>query len=430
MNVAASVASSVGAHIEASGRERAAGRAHDARKLLGAFELRLQAVANRRVQHRRGRRRGDGHRDPGDERVARRAGRHHDDARAGAELPGSIEHRRDEPVGDRVAARGQRRGRDEHRVDAAHLRVDGDRDRAGRGEVGERAPAAERTGERDRGDLGREHERGAHLGARALDHREHAVGRTGRGQRIGDERGASARGPRMRRMRLHDHRTPRGEGCDGVATGHREREGKLLAAKLATGPIGTSMRRRSPRGGTESGSGSSTTASTYDPSATSAANARTWARVLRPFAGEPGGAERGLAVGHLEQVVPGRVEGVGDGVQPRDPVVVRAVPGRGEGPLGGGRRGLDLRDRGLRVLADHRARPRIVRLEGRRPRSLPRSARAARPDRAGPELIDRGDTQRHPGRSVPLLPASKQAAGREIDCGLLTTGWRTPCPVR
>jgi hypothetical protein len=76
-------------------------------------------------------------------------------------------------------------------------------------------------------------------------------------------------------------------GCALTTTGHpaasadavsvpatEKANGKLLALKTATGPIGINIRRMSGRGGRCSGFARSIRASTHDPSRTSAANSR------------------------------------------------------------------------------------------------------------------------------------------------------------
>ena len=67
---------------------------------------------------------------------------HEGQPRICAKLAGAERHRLREALRDLLAALGQRAGQDDQRVDAAHLRVDRDRDRALRRRVEQGASAA------------------------------------------------------------------------------------------------------------------------------------------------------------------------------------------------------------------------------------------------------------------------------------------------
>ena len=117
------------------------------------------------------------------ERVAGRAGRDEDDAGLRAQLAAEVGHGRDEPVGDRLRAGGERGVGDDDRVDRAHLGVDGDRLRPARRAVGDRAPAGGGAGEADGGDRRRVDERLADLDAGGEQVRDRSVGQPGVGGR-------------------------------------------------------------------------------------------------------------------------------------------------------------------------------------------------------------------------------------------------------
>ncbi len=162
-----------------------------------------------------------------------------------AELSGSVQDGRRERVRDVVAARGERRGRHEHRVEAPHLGEDRDRRRTCRREIEERASAAFGTREPDGRDLGSQDERTSDVDARALDERERPGGRP-----IAPTASVM--------IRAHSSDVPGATDDPSRSTGHPaasadavsppgtlNANGKLLAPKTATGPIGTSIRRRS-----------------------------------------------------------------------------------------------------------------------------------------------------------------------------------------
>jgi hypothetical protein len=85
----------------------------------------------------------------------------------------------------------------------------------------------------------------------------------------------------MSRVRLHHHRIPRGKRRGRVPARHRKRQREVaLAPNTATGPMGTSLRRRSGLGsGWRWGWARSMAASSHEPSRTRAANILSWLAV-------------------------------------------------------------------------------------------------------------------------------------------------------
>jgi hypothetical protein len=175
-------------------------------------------------------------RDRARELVSGRAARDEDDAGLRAQLAAEARHRRDEPVGDRVAARGQRGLGHDDRVHGAHLRVDRDRVRPARCAVGDRAAARRRAGEADGGDRGRVDERLADLDAGGEQVRERPLRQPGvvhrRPQLARDDLARA----RVRRMTLDHDRAAGRERRDGVAAGGREREREVARAEHGDWP--------------------------------------------------------------------------------------------------------------------------------------------------------------------------------------------------
>jgi hypothetical protein len=119
----------------------------------------------------------------------------------------------------------------QHRVDRAHFRIDGNRLVAHGRDVHQRDAAAARAGEADRLDARVGDERLTDLARRVEQQREHA-GRQravahGLLDRAADELGRA----RMRRVRLDDHRAAGGQRRRGVAARHREREREVRRAE-------------------------------------------------------------------------------------------------------------------------------------------------------------------------------------------------------
>ena len=119
--------------------------------------------------------------------------------------------------------------------------------------------------------------------------------------------------------------------------------GKLLAEKTATGPIGNSIRRMSTRGaGWRSGWAGSMIASTYDPSRSRAANLRNWpvVRARSPVSrAEP---RAGFGVRRLDELVAERLDLDGSAIQEFRESRRREMPRLLEGGGGMAHRAFDL----------------------------------------------------------------------------------------
>ena len=172
----------------------------------------------------------------GDELVESGAVDRDQEARVCAELPDAEGYRSADAVGqvDRGASEPLRE--EEDRVDAAHLGEDRNRLAAARGEVEERATAAERTREADRLGRGVLDHLGADRVSLAVQQRERALGESGIGDGLRDHAADHLRRPRVVRVRLDDDRAARGECRRGVAAGNREREREVRRAEHTDRP--------------------------------------------------------------------------------------------------------------------------------------------------------------------------------------------------
>ena len=304
----------------------------DTRELRARIDKRQERRADAGIEHRLRVCGVQPPRDRVDERI--RVVRDEQQARLRAELSGPLEDGRGKHLGDLVAARIDRRGRHEHRVQAPHLRVDRDRVLARGGEVEERASDHTGPGERDGGHLGGQDERTSDVGARALHERERAGRKSGRLDGIGDDARAELGRPRMRRMALRDHRTASRERRRRIAAGNAERQREVARAEHRHGPdrdqhpahIGSRIGRFIDHG-LEMTSGPDEVRERTKLS-----------RRPRAFAHEAGLAECALRVRQRDQVFARAVETVRDGVQQRGDIRGRSACQFG-GRLRGRRRG-------------------------------------------------------------------------------------------
>ncbi len=142
--------------------------------------------------------------------------------RVGAELSGAHGQRADKGLAQILAAGLERLGQQEHRVDGAHLRVEGDGFRSALGALPQGHAATARASEAGCLDAAVLDQRLAHLASGAEDQRKHAVGQRAAGHRLlycaADELGRAGVG----RVGLDHHRAASGQGRSGVAAGHRE----------------------------------------------------------------------------------------------------------------------------------------------------------------------------------------------------------------
>ena len=184
------------------------------------------ARVNVRRQHRLRGGGAHGARGGGLERAQRRPVDAEHEARVRAELAGAERQRRDELRRDRVVPRGERVGQQQHRVDRAHLRVDGNRLMARGRDVHQRDAAAARAGEADRLDARIGDERLADFARRVEQQREHAGRQPAFAHGLLDRAADEFRRARVRGMRLDDHRAAGRERGRRVAArdGERERE--------------------------------------------------------------------------------------------------------------------------------------------------------------------------------------------------------------
>ncbi len=153
------------------------------------------------------------------EGVALGAGRDQRDPRLGAQLAAERAHRRRQPVGDAGGASAQRCLGDDERVEAAHLRVHGDRPRAVGRVADDRPAAAERAGEGDRLD--------AVIANELLCQREPGL------QHVA-ERALGQAGPRRRLAQQPRDERPRLR-VGGMALDHHRAAGRQRRGRVATG---------------------------------------------------------------------------------------------------------------------------------------------------------------------------------------------------
>ena len=199
-----------------------------ARQAVNAF---LIGFANAGRQHGRGRGCFDGGFCRGEEFVERRACNAEDEAGIGAELPRAERQRADEFLPDVLRAGGKRVRHQEHRIDAAHLGIDGDRLGTRRRRPHQRRAAGPRSGEAHRLDVRMLDQRRADLRAGAEQHREHAFRQPAGFDRLlhraADEFGCAG----MRGVGFDDDRTASRKRRGGIAAGDRKGEREIARAE-------------------------------------------------------------------------------------------------------------------------------------------------------------------------------------------------------
>ncbi len=200
------------------------------------WRCRVRRALDARCQHdarRLGAYRGSGRRA---ERIECRALERQQQARVGAELADAEHQRIGQVARNGFAACGQRFGQQEDRVDAAHLRIDGDRLGTIAGDLHQRQATAARTREANRLDGGMGNQFRADRVAGAGQQREHAFGQAGIGHRLADCAADQLGCARVRGMGLgHD----RAAGCQrrgGIAAGDREGEREVAGTEHRHGP--------------------------------------------------------------------------------------------------------------------------------------------------------------------------------------------------
>ena len=198
-----------------------------------------------------------------DELGRTRAVDHEYQPRTGAQLADAGHHRGDEAGAEFLAAVGERAGQNEDRVDARHLRIDRDRNRAGGGGRGQRDSGLPGSGEPDRADVGIGDQRDAGRPAGPEQEREGALWQVVGLDRRPDGAADQFRGPGMGRVRLDDHRGPGGKGRGGVAAGDREGEREVTGREhgdraerdLALAQVGFGQRATVGIRGVQAGAG-------------------------------------------------------------------------------------------------------------------------------------------------------------------------------
>ena len=199
-----------------------------------------------------------------------------DDAGIRAELSDTHRDRLDVRGGDIVRARCQRAWQENHRIDAAHFRVDRDRIRPGCAGVEQCPTATERAGERDRPGCGMPDKRQAGFVGDAVEHRKDPGRQAFTLDRGSDGFGNQFARARVGGMRLDDDGQPAASAPIVSFPATDIASGKLLAPKTTTGPIGINIDLRSGFGaGLRSRSGRSIRADTHAPSRATSAKMRT-----------------------------------------------------------------------------------------------------------------------------------------------------------
>jgi hypothetical protein len=132
---------------------------------------------------------------------------------------------------DRLGARFERGGHQDHGIDARHLGVNRDRLGTCRRQFHQRDAATARAGEPDRLDARIADQRAAEFAIVARKERERAIGHAAALDRRDHRARDQLAGSRVRRVPLDDHRAARGERRGGVAAGDREREREVRRAE-------------------------------------------------------------------------------------------------------------------------------------------------------------------------------------------------------
>lgn len=256
-----------------------------------------------------------------------------DEARVRAELPGPKGHRPGVFLRQPGGALRQRVRQQEDRVDAAHLRVDGDRPRPGRRRARDRQARLPRSGEPDRLDPRVGDERGAERRPVAVQHREDALGQLRLPDGLHDGPSGQLARAGVGVVRLDDHRAARRERGGGVAARHRERQREVARTEDRDGPerhpalpdLGRALARRVDarrRPAREIGALRRVRAVARGDAvcrrrAQVGCEQAQLPRRPRDLAGQPGGGEAGLGRGAPDEIGGLRVEPPGDPVEQR-----------------------------------------------------------------------------------------------------------------
>lgn len=165
--------------------------------------------------------------------------RREDKARAGAELAGSDGDGADEVLGNVFTPLRHGTGKDEDGVDGTHLGINWNGFMTGGSEVHEGAASGTGAGEADCFDGRILHELGSQRDAIVEDHRESSFGKATGNDGLLDGSGDEFGGLGVGRVGPYDDGATRREGAGGVATSHRESEGKVGSAKDRNGAART-----------------------------------------------------------------------------------------------------------------------------------------------------------------------------------------------